>query len=104
MIVRREIEDRFLKYSIYCQIVALFFSTIRCFIVTSYNSESFVDLNEQDVSYQQIYFELPFYMFLVVIASFLFNWEHAYQLYQLVCREDQITEAMGQATLGDDRY
>lgn len=36
-----------------------------------------------------MYYEVPFYFFLIVIASVLFSWEEAYQMYYLQCKEDE---------------
>ena len=87
MIVRREINDLFLRYALICLIVALALSAVMCFIITSYTSQSY--LNEQTIPFQQVYFEVPFYMFLVVIASILFSWQEAYELYVLQCTDDE---------------
>jgi len=43
-----------------------------CLIITNYKCEDY--LNEQTIPFQQVYFEMPFYMFLVVLASILFSW------------------------------
>ena len=83
VIIRREISDIFLKLAMACMIVALALSAIMCFILASYESEEY--LTEQSVPFQQVYFEVPFYFFLVVIASILFSWQQAYELYELHC-------------------
>jgi len=31
------------------------------------------------VPFQQLYFELPYYMFLIVLASLLFSWQMVYE-------------------------
>ena len=72
MMVRRDINDLFINYAMYCMILALALSAVMCFIVTSYDTEQYID--DQTVAWQQVYFEVPFYMFLIVIASILFSW------------------------------
>ena len=71
MMKRRDINDLFLKYAMYCMILALALSSVMCFIATSYDPEDYMD--EQTVAWQQVYFDVPFFMFLIVIASILFN-------------------------------
>jgi len=71
MMIRRKIDDLFLKYALICLIFALGLSTIMCFFITSYKSgEKY--LNTQTIPFQQVYFEVPFYMFLIVFAAMLF--------------------------------
>ena len=79
---RREINDLFLRYALYCLMVALALSSLMCFIVASYHAERYMN-DSQTVTQQQVYFEVPFYMFLIVIASVLFSWQEAYQMYYL---------------------
>ena len=43
MMVRREINDLFLKYAMYCQILALALSATMCFIITSYNTVEYLN-------------------------------------------------------------
>mmetsp|Transcript_4190 Transcript_4190/g.5173 ORF Transcript_4190/g.5173 Transcript_4190/m.5173 type:complete len:100 (+) Transcript_4190:163-462(+) len=81
MIVRREINDLFMSQSMIFMVLAQALSIIACFIITSYNPELYLD--EQTVPFQQAYFEVPFYMFLIVVAAVLFSWEEAYQMYEL---------------------
>ena len=71
MMVRRDINDLFLKYAVYCMILALALSSVMCFIATSEDPEEFV--SEMKVAWQQVYFDVPFFIFLIVIASILFN-------------------------------
>ena len=61
----------FLKYAMYCMILAIALSSVMRFIATSYDPEDYMD--EQAVAWQQVYFDVPFFMFLIVIASILFN-------------------------------
>lgn len=89
MIIRRKIEDLFIKYALVCLIIALFLSTIMCFIISTYKSYDYI--NEQSVPFQQLYFELPYYMFLIVLASLLFSWQMVYEELVLQCSEDEIT-------------
>ena len=89
MIIRRKIEDLFIKYALVCLIIALFLSTIMCFIISTYKSYDYI--NEQSVPFQQLYFELPYYMFLIVLASLLFSWQLVYEELVLQCSEDEIT-------------
>jgi len=89
MIIRRQIEDLFIKYALVCLIFALFLSTIMCFIISTYKSYDYI--NEQSVPFQQLYFELPYYMFLIVLASLLFSWQMVYEELVLQCSEDEIT-------------
>ena len=35
---------------------------------------------KQNVPKQQIYYEVPFYMFVIVIAAFLFVWRQFYEI------------------------
>lgn len=70
--VRREIEDPFLHRALTLMMIALVITVCVCFTITSYQATEY--LAEQTVPFQQIYFELPFYFFLVVIASVLFSW------------------------------
>lgn len=81
MLVKRNISDLFMSRSLYCMIGALMVTIVMCFIMTSYNPELFLD--EQTVPFQQVYFELPFYLFLIVVTSILFSWEEAYQMYKV---------------------
>lgn len=49
-------------------------------------SSSFV----QTVAWQQIYFEVPFYLFLIVPMSMLFSWKLAYRnLWEFITHEEQ---------------
>ena len=84
--MRRQIDDLFMKYAMRNLIVALFLTTIMCFIITSYSSTQY--LNDQTVYGQQVYFELPFYQFLIVIAAVLFNYEEMYQELNLMCQTE----------------
>ena len=84
--VRREIEDPFLHRALTLMISALVITVCVCFTITSYQATEY--LAEQTVPFQQIYFELPFYFFLVVIASVLFSWQEAYEMYVLQCKEE----------------
>jgi len=43
MIIRRKIEDLFIKYSLACLIIALFLSTIMCFIISTYKSYDYIN-------------------------------------------------------------
>lgn len=86
LIVNRRIDDKFIKYALVCQIVALCISATMCFIITSYTSNSY--LNEQTVPFQQVYFELPFYFFLVEFAAVLFSWQEMYEIFMLQCDEE----------------
>lgn len=70
--VRREIEDSFLHRALIFMLLALGITVCVCFKITSYAASEY--LAEQTVPFQQMYFELPFYFFLVVIASVLFSW------------------------------
>ena len=85
MLVRRNISDLFMSRSLYCMIGALLVTIVMCFIMSSYKPELFLD--KQTVPFQQIYFELPFYLFLIVVMSILCSWEEAYQMYVLQCKE-----------------
>ena len=49
--------------------------------------------DKQTYAYQQFFFELPFYTFLVVIASVLFSWQEMLELFYCQCREDVATAA-----------
>ena len=53
MMVRRQIDDLFLRYALILMIIALFISSVMCFIMTSYNSSEWVKncLNVQTVSF-----------------------------------------------------
>ena len=90
MMICRKIDDLFMKYAMYCMVLALVLSIIMCFIITSYNMDMSLYLAEQTIAWQQVYFELPFYMFLIVIASVLFSWQEAYEMFYLQCMEDQL--------------
>ena len=50
MMIRREINDLFLRYAMYCMIFALALSACMCFIVTSYSAERYLD--DQTVAWQ----------------------------------------------------
>ena len=43
IIIRRDIQDLFLKYALACLIVALGLSSIMCFILTSYSAISYME-------------------------------------------------------------
>ena len=43
MMVRRDINDLFLNYAMYCMILALALSSVMCFIVTSYDTVEYMD-------------------------------------------------------------
>ena len=47
---------------------------------------------QQSVPKQQINFELPFYMFVVVITAFLFVWRHFYEIVLVSLEDDDINE------------
>ena len=42
MMIRREINDLFLRYAMYCMILALAISSCMCFIVTSYDVDLYM--------------------------------------------------------------
>lgn len=90
MMICRKIDDLFMKYAMYCMVLALLLSIVMCFIITSYNMDMSLYLADQTIAWQQVYFELPFYMFLIVIASVLFSWQEAYEMFYLQCMEDQL--------------
>ena len=50
MMVRRKIDDLFLRFAMYAMILALALSIVMCFIITSYNPELYMD--EQTVAWQ----------------------------------------------------
>jgi len=83
ILVKRNISDLFMSHSLYCMMVALCVTIVMCFIITSYDTDLYLD--KQTVPFQQAYFEVPFYLFLVVVTSMLFSWEEAYQMYMLQC-------------------
>ena len=87
--------DSFIRYTVYWLIAALALSTIMCFIVAMKDPEEFkYGLGDkQTYAYQQFFFELPFYAFLVVIASVLFSWQEMLELFFCQCREDLVTTA-----------
>ena len=89
IMIGRKIDDLFIKYALWCLIIALLLSTIMCFIISTYKSYDYI--NEQSVPFQQLYFELPYYMFLIVLASLLFSWQMVYEELVLQCSEDEIT-------------
>ena len=71
--------------------VALLLTTAMCFVITSYDSTQY--LNDQTVYFQQVYFEVPFYQFLIVIAAVLFNYQELYEELNLICKtEDNAQE------------
>ena len=74
MMICRKIDDHFMKYAMYCMVLALALSIVMCFIIASYNMDMSLYLADQTIAWQQVYFELPFYMFLIVISSILFSW------------------------------
>ena len=50
--------------------------------------------------FQTAYFEIPFYMFLIVIASVLFSWQEAYEMYYVQCQEEEGENDQGAQSLG----
>ena len=50
MMIRRKIDDLFLRYAMYAMVLALALSICMCFIITSYNAELYMD--EQTVAWQ----------------------------------------------------
>ena len=92
LIVRREINDLFLRYSLLCLILAMALSSIMCFVISSYKSYEYID--NQTVPFQQMYFEVPFYMFLIVVTSILFSWWEAYEMYYVQCLDDDENQVL----------
>ena len=60
-----------------------------CMQIGFFDTESILD---QDIPKQQIYFELPFYMFVTVITAFLFVWQHFYEIVLASLDEDEVSE------------
>ena len=50
MMVRRKIDDLFLRFAMYAMVLALALSIVMCFIITSYNAELY--MAEQTVAWQ----------------------------------------------------
>ena len=48
-------------------------------------------LLEQNVPKQQLYFEVPFYLFTTVILAFLFVWRHFYEIVLVALEDDDVT-------------
>ena len=70
--------------------VALLLTTAACFVITSYDSTQY--LNDQTVYFQQVYFEVPFYQFLIVIAAVLFNYQELYEELNLICKTEDTAQ------------
>ena len=88
VLVRREINDLFMSRSMIFMVIAQILCIIACFIITSYNPDQYLD--EQTVPFQQAYFEVPFYCFLIVATAVLFSWYESYRMYDLQCQEDEL--------------
>lgn len=81
---------RALRYLILALIVRLLMSTTVYIEETSHETlNSTSDSEAQSVPWQQIYFEVPFYLFLVVPMSLLFSWKLAYRnLVEFITHEE----------------
>ena len=71
------IQDMFMKTALYWLLLALLIRIVVCSLVGFFDDESII--LKQNVPKQQIYFEVPFYMFVIVIAAFLFVWLQFYE-------------------------
>jgi hypothetical protein len=58
------------------------------------------------VPWQQIYFEVPFYLFMIVPMSMLFSWKLAYENFrEIITFEDPIRQSVCSAeSLDHDEY
>jgi hypothetical protein len=65
--------NRALYFLIVSLVIRLIMATMRFFF------EEKIDSGTQSIPWQQIYFEVPFYFFLIVPMSLLFSWKLAYQ-------------------------
>ena len=50
-----------------------------------------------------MYFEVPFYMFLIVIASFLYSWQAVYKNFEHQCNEPDHPISTEPSALDGDR-
>ena len=79
LLYTREIKDHFILLAMDYLAVALFLRVTMSTLTTCQDSADFSAL--ENIPLQQIYFEVPFYSFVVVMIAMLFSW---YQLYRQV--------------------
>ena len=68
----------FMKYALRWLLLALTVRIVVCSMVGFFDVESLI--MKQNVPKQQIYFEVPFYMFVIVITAFFFVWRQFYEI------------------------
>ena len=68
----------FMKYALRWLLLALAVRIVVCSLVGFFDVESLI--MKQNVPKQQIYFEVPFYMFVIVITAFFFVWRQFYEI------------------------
>ena len=88
IILAQKVQDLFVTVALRYLLAALFVRIIMCSLVGFKEKGDF--LSAQNVPTQQLYFEIPFYMFVTVIMSFLFVWQHFYEIVLLTVEEDEV--------------
>jgi hypothetical protein len=83
----RDIDDLFVRYSLNFLIFALFLRTLCCLLASLETEEDY--LKQQTIFGQQVYFEIPFYCFTIVIMSILFSMQEFYMVLNLSCKQSQ---------------
>ena len=76
LLFTRDIKDRFISLSLYGLCGALLSRVIMCTICAAEDDSTFEET--QNVPLQQVYFEVPYYCFVVVTMATIFGW---YQLF-----------------------